>query len=148
MNTTFRKKHFITCQDWSKGDLDMVFEVAKYLKKGVLVVIESTVAPGTTENIVKPILEKESNRIVGKDFYLAFSYERVMVGRLLNNITNLPRIIGGIDKKPGVVNDKIEIRNYLHVTLTVDHDLIDGSPLARLVSTFIDLIENAYGLAD
>jgi len=56
--------------------------------------------------------------------------------------------IGGIDKKPGVVNDKIEIRNYLHVTLTVDHDLIDGSPLARLVSTFIDLIEDAYGLSD
>lgn len=74
-------------------------EVGKHMKKGVLIVIESTVAPGTTENIVKPILEKESGLTAGKDFSLAFSYERVMVGRLIKNIVNLPRIVGGIDKE-------------------------------------------------
>jgi UDP-N-acetyl-D-mannosaminuronic acid dehydrogenase len=74
-------------------------EIGKYLKPGVLVVIESTVAPGTTQNIAKPILEKSSGKVVGKDFYLAFSYERVMVGRLLHNIINLPRIIGGINEE-------------------------------------------------
>ena len=74
-------------------------QVGKYMKKGVLVVIESTVAPGTTENIVKPILEKESKLKGGKDFYLAFSYERVMVGRLLHNIINYPRIVGGINEE-------------------------------------------------
>ncbi|MFW6120635.1 MAG: nucleotide sugar dehydrogenase [Petrotogales bacterium] len=72
-------------------------QIGKNIRRGVLVVIESTVAPGTTENVVKPILEKESKLKAGQDFYLAFSYERVMVGRLLHNIINYPRIIGGID---------------------------------------------------
>jgi UDP-N-acetyl-D-mannosaminuronic acid dehydrogenase len=73
--------------------------IGKIIPKDVLIVIESTVAPGTTEFIVKPILEKESNMKAGVDFSLAFSYERVMVGRLLHNIKNYPRIIGGIDEK-------------------------------------------------
>ncbi|MEA2054917.1 MAG: nucleotide sugar dehydrogenase [Candidatus Thermoplasmatota archaeon] len=72
-------------------------QVGRHMKNGVLVVIESTVAPGTTENVVRPILEKESKLKAGKDFSLAYSYERVMVGRLLHNIINYPRIIGGID---------------------------------------------------
>ena len=64
--------------------------VGRCISPGTLVVIESTVAPGTTENIVKPILEKSSGMKVGKDIFLAFCYERVMVGRLLKNITKLP----------------------------------------------------------
>jgi len=55
-------------------------EVAKHMKKGVCVIIESTVAPGTTDNIVAPILEKGSGMKRGKDFYLVFSFERVMPG--------------------------------------------------------------------
>ncbi len=70
--------------------------VGKLMKKGAFVCIESTVAPGTTENVVQPILERESGMKAGKDFCLAFSYERVMVGRLLHNIQNYPRIVGGI----------------------------------------------------
>ena len=74
-------------------------QIAENLRPGTLVCIESTVAPGTTRNIVKPIIEKFSGLKAGDDFSLAFAYERVMVGRLLYNITNLPRIVGGIDKK-------------------------------------------------
>jgi len=74
-------------------------QIGKNMKNGVLVVIESTVAPGTTENIVKPILEDESKLRAGVDFSLVFSYERVMVGRLLKNIVYLPRIVGGIDEE-------------------------------------------------
>jgi UDP-N-acetyl-D-mannosaminuronic acid dehydrogenase len=73
--------------------------VGCYMKKRVLVVIESTVAPGTTENIVKPILERASGMNAGKDFNLVFSYERVMVGRLLHNIKRMPRIVGGLTPK-------------------------------------------------
>ncbi len=72
-------------------------QIGNHMKKGVLVVIESTVAPGTTEYIVKPILEENSGLMEGTDFSLAFSYERVMVGRLIKNIVHLPRIVGGID---------------------------------------------------
>jgi len=74
-------------------------QVAKHMRKGALVVIESTVAPGTTEHIAKPILEENSGMKAGEDFFLAFAYERVMVGRLIYNIQNYPRIIGGINQQ-------------------------------------------------
>jgi len=93
--------------------------IGKIIPKDVLVVIESTVAPGTTEFIVKPILEEESNMKAGVDFSLVFSYERVMVGRLIHNIKNYPRIIGGIDenstKKAMEIYEKI-VNAPLHPT--------------------------------
>lgn len=72
--------------------------IGKYLKIGTTVIVESTVAPGTTDNIVLPIIEQESGMKAGKDFYIAYSYERVMPGKLLEYIVNMPRVIGGIDK--------------------------------------------------
>ena len=76
--------------------------VGKYIRTGSrkpLVVIESTVAPGTTTNIVLPILEEASGKKIDEGFYLAFAYERVMVGRLIYNITQLARIVGGVTPK-------------------------------------------------
>ncbi len=73
--------------------------VGSFVKKKTLVVIESTVAPGTTQYVVQPLLERKSGLKAGKDFYLAYSYERVMPGRLLDYIVNLPRIVGGVDKR-------------------------------------------------
>jgi len=67
------------------------------LKKGAMVILESTVAPGTTLNIVRPILEEASGLTAGKDFGLAYSYERLMPGHLIDYIVNLPRIVGGIN---------------------------------------------------
>lgn len=71
-------------------------EIGEKMKRGALIVVESTVAPGTTQHTVKPILEEASRMRAGQDFNLAFSYERVMVGRLLHNLTHMPRIVGGI----------------------------------------------------
>ncbi len=75
--------------------------IGQRIKKGAMVVVESTVAPGTTQNVVQRIIEQESGMTGGTDFDLAFSYERVMPGKLINNIVNLPRIIGGITDKSG-----------------------------------------------
>ena len=69
--------------------------LAPHMKKGATVIIESTVAPGTTDNIIAPILEKRSGMKRGEDFYLVFSFERVMPGKLLEYITDFPRVIGG-----------------------------------------------------
>lgn len=73
--------------------------LGKLLRPGQLVVIESTVGPGTTTRIVKPILEEESGLEAGlpHGFGLSFSYERVMVGRLIHNIREYPKIVGGAD---------------------------------------------------
>lgn len=65
-----------------------------YMHKNMLVVLESTTYPGTTEELVKPILEK-SGLVCGKDFYLAFSPERVDPGNSVYKIKNTPKIVGG-----------------------------------------------------
>ena len=74
-------------------------ELGRFLSPKKIVVLESTVAPGTTEHVVKPILENESGLKAGlpDGFGLCFSYERVMVGRLIHNIREYPKIVGGID---------------------------------------------------
>ncbi len=69
--------------------------VAKNVK-GKLVVVESTIPPGTTKEVVVPALESSGCK-AGKDFHLAYSPERAMPSRILEEITSNPRIIGGID---------------------------------------------------
>lgn len=55
--------------------------------------------------------------------------------------------IGSIMKKPGVVDDRIEIREYLSMTVLVDHDVIDGAPAVRALSRLTKLVESGYGLS-
>jgi hypothetical protein len=57
-------------------------------------------------------------------------------------------VVGGIARKPGVVDERIEIREYLNMTINFDHDMIDGAPAARFTQQLIDLIESGYGLDD
>ncbi|MCK9580502.1 MAG: nucleotide sugar dehydrogenase [Methanoregula sp.] len=76
---------------------DGVKKVGRYLKPGMLVVLESTITPGTTTGIAREILEEESGLIAGDDFALAHAPERVMAGRLIRNIREHDRIVGGID---------------------------------------------------
>jgi len=64
----------------------------------MLVVLESTITPGTTDGMAKQILEEESGLKAGEDFALAHAPERVMVGRLLKNIREHDRIVGGINE--------------------------------------------------
>ena len=56
--------------------------------------------------------------------------------------------LGGIAEKPGVVDGEIAIREYLHLTVSVDHDVVDGAPAARFGNELMGLIEGAYGLTD
>lgn len=68
--------------------------IIPYIRKGNVIVLESTVAPGATEEIVKPIIE-ESGLVVGEDIYLAHCPERVLPGRILYEIVYNNRVIGG-----------------------------------------------------
>ena len=72
--------------------------VAKYLSKNTMVVLESTTYPGTTEELLKPILEEGSGLVCGKDFYLGFSPERVDPGNEKYKTKNTPKVVGAIGK--------------------------------------------------
>jgi len=65
----------------------------------------------------------------------------------LGGTTTLLVVVGGTTKKPSVVNEKIEIRDILHLTLSFDHDLVDGGPMVRFVDRLIHLIENGFNLS-
>ncbi|TCL66499.1 2-oxoacid dehydrogenase/acyltransferase catalytic subunit [Hydrogenispora ethanolica] len=54
--------------------------------------------------------------------------------------------LGAVVKKPGVCQDRVEIREYLHLTVLMDHDVIDGAPAARFVARLTSLLESGYGL--
>jgi pyruvate/2-oxoglutarate dehydrogenase complex dihydrolipoamide acyltransferase (E2) component len=56
--------------------------------------------------------------------------------------------LGGIARKPGVVEDRIEVREYLSVTTSFDHDIVDGAPAARFTQRLKELIESGHGLCD
>jgi UDP-N-acetyl-D-glucosamine dehydrogenase len=70
-------------------------EIRKYAREGQLIVLESTTYPGTTEEVILPRLETDG-REVGKDFYLAFSPERVDPGNPDFNTKNIPKVVGGV----------------------------------------------------
>jgi UDP-N-acetyl-D-glucosamine dehydrogenase len=84
------------------GDPDMSFilratdELAKYIHPGMIIVLESTTYPGTTREVLLPKLSKDNRLVVGKDFFLAFSPERVDPGREDWTTLNTPKVIGGI----------------------------------------------------
>lgn len=76
--------------------IDASKKIAKYLEEEQLVVLESTTYPGTTDEVIQPILEKSGLK-AGEDFYLAFSPERVDPGNKRYNTANIPKVIGGIN---------------------------------------------------
>jgi len=84
------------------GDPDMSFilsateELAKYMHKGMIVVLESTTYPGTTREVLLPKLGEEKGLKVGEDWFLAFSPERVDPGREDFTTLNTPKVVGGI----------------------------------------------------
>ena len=87
-----------------------VKSISKHMKKGALVILESTTYPGTTEEIILPLLEK-SGKKHGRDFYLCFSPERIDPGNKAFPVSKIPKIVGGINtdaaKLAGLVYKKI-----------------------------------------
>lgn len=108
--------------------------ILKGLHKGQLVIIESTVFPGTAEDVIIPILE-ESGLTSGDDFYLAHCPERVDLGNNEWTIKNLPRVIGGINKK----STKKAIEFYRTI---LDAETYELSSIKAAEAT--KLIENAF----
>lgn len=108
--------------------------IAKYLKKGMLVILESTTYPGTTEEVIKPILE-ESGLKCGEDFFLAFSPERVDPGNKEYNTKNTPKVVGGCTA------DCTEVAGTLY-RYVLDGDIMEVSSPA--VAEMEKILENTF----
>jgi UDP-N-acetyl-D-mannosaminuronic acid dehydrogenase len=104
------------------------------LKPGTLVILESTIAPGTMRRLVRPTLSAHGRRESGKDFYLVHCPERVMPGVLLRNLARMSRVIGGDTPEAAEL-----ARTLYRYVVEAELDLAD-SVTAELVKT----AENAY----
>ena len=110
-------------------------DVSKYLRKGTIVVLESTTYPGTTEGLLLNILEEGSNLKCGEDFYLGFSPERVDPGNLLYKTKNTPKVVGGVGK------DATEVIATLYRNILKSEVYEVSSPA---VAEMEKLLENTY----
>ena len=108
--------------------------LGQVLKKGALVIVESTIAPGTMNNVALPLLEEHSNGKLNDRFYLGACPERVMPGKLLKNLSTLSRVAGGMT--PETSEAMIALYGYI---VHADLDAAD-CVTAELVKT----TENAY----
>lgn len=110
-------------------------KIAKYLTKETMVVLESTTYPGTTEELIKPILEDGSGLKCGEDFYLGFSPERVDPGNLIYKTKNTPKVVGGIGK------DATEVIAAMY-RMVLESDVHEVSSPA--IAEMEKILENTY----
>lgn len=114
---------------------DSTIAISRYLKPGTMVVLESTTYPGTTEELIKPILEEGSRLTCGEDFYLGFSPERVDPGNKQFKTKNTPKVVGAIGKDATEVIAKM----YREVLVGDVHEV--SSPA---VAEMEKILENTY----
>lgn len=92
--------------------------ISPFVKKGDLVVLESTVPPKTVENVMMPILEK-TGLAIGEELFISHSPERVLPGQLFQELVNNDRIVGGINEKASEMTVKLYksfVKGTIHVT--------------------------------
>lgn len=114
---------------------DSVTAVSKHLQSGTMVVLESTTYPGTTEELIKPILEEGSGLTCGKDFYLGFSPERVDPGNLIYKTKNTPKVVGAIG------DDAAEVISAMYRAVLEGEVFTVSSPA---VAEMEKILENTY----
>ena len=121
------------------GDPDLSYvvsavdEIASHLKMGQLVILESTTYPGTVEEVVRPKLEA-GGLTAGRDFYLAFSPERVDPGNAQWNTRNIPKVVGGVDDASTEVAELL-YRQVVDSVVTVS---------TTTVAEMVKLLENTF----
>jgi UDP-N-acetyl-D-glucosamine dehydrogenase len=92
-------------------------QIAGRLRRGTLVILESTTYPGTTEEVLKPVLES-SEFVAGRDFALAYSPERIDPGRGLDHIEKTPKVVGGVTRRDGELAAEF-YRAFVHEVVLV-----------------------------
>jgi UDP-N-acetyl-D-glucosamine dehydrogenase len=113
--------------------------IAPRLHAGQLIVLQSTTYPGTTEEVVQPILE-ETGLVAGQDFFLAFSPERIDPGRADYTVENTPKVIGGINPESAALASEL----LAHLT---PHIHIVSSPRAAEMTKLLENIFRSVNIA-
>jgi UDP-N-acetyl-D-glucosamine dehydrogenase len=124
-------------------DLSFVREaaqgIARHLSRGQLIVLQSTTYPGTTEEVVQPVLE-ETGLVAGDDFFLAFSPERIDPGRVDFTVENTPKVIGGITRQSAVLAGELlaQLTPQIHIV---------SSPRAAEMTKLLENIFRSVNIA-
>lgn len=113
--------------------LSAVRTICKFIKKDTLVVLESTTYPGTTEELIKPELEKSGLRS-GKDFFLSFSPERIDPGNKTHDVTNITKVVGGLTPTSG------ELTKLLYEQIIKRVHMVSTAKAAEMTK----LLENTF----
>jgi UDP-N-acetyl-D-mannosaminuronic acid dehydrogenase len=108
--------------------------IGPHLQPGALVIVESTIAPGTMEGVVKPLLEETSGLRMNRDLHLVYCPERVMPGKLVANLRKCDRVIGGMTPEAAELAKEL----YQHL-VKADLDLTDA-----LTAELVKAAENTY----
>lgn len=114
---------------------DSTIAISKHLRRGSIVVLESTTYPGTTEELLRPTLEEGSGLKCGTDFYLGFSPERVDPGNAVYKTSNTPKVVGAIGE------DAAEVISMVYRAI-LDGDVHTVSSPA--VAEMEKILENTY----
>ncbi|MEB3773575.1 MAG: nucleotide sugar dehydrogenase [Desulfurococcales archaeon] len=112
---------------------DVSRAISRRLRRGMLVVVESTLPPGATGGLVRGVLEEGSGLRVGEDFYLAHVPERIAPGRALEELSRVPRLVGGVDAR--------STERALELYSRVNPNLL---PTDATTAEFVKLAENTF----
>lgn len=111
--------------------------LGEIIKKENIVILRSTVPVGTTRDILLPILERVSGLKGGKDFYLSFAPERVVEGNVIQELTEIPQIIGSINKKS--LNQTVKFFQRINPSIVALDSLEEAEMVKMLNNAFRDL---------
>jgi len=117
--------------------LSAVKSAARFLRKGALVILESTTYPGTTEELIKPELEKSGMK-AGRDFHVAFSPERIDPGNKQFTVTAIPKIVGGLTPKCA------QLAKALYSSIIKDVHVVSSPAAAEMTK----LLENSFRIVN
>lgn len=127
---------------FKKPDMSFIEKVCRqvgaHLKPGTFISLESTTYPTTTEDFVLPIIEEESGLVEGKDFWLAYSPERVDPGNKQFSTKNTPKVLGSIS------NDGLEIGKAIYSIAVEEIYAVSSTRIAEMVK----ILENTYRLVN
>ncbi len=99
-------------------------EIQKYMRRGQLIILESTTYPGTTDEVLQPMFEEKGFKL-DEDFLLAFSPERVDPGNPQFQTHNIPKVVGGVSKDSG------EVASFLYSNIVNDVHLVSSARVAE-----------------